>query len=41
VPLEALADYERVYPERILPEPDGTTTPTTGKIFKYLGSDES
>jgi oligosaccharyl transferase (archaeosortase A-associated) len=33
VPLEALADYERVYPE-----PDATATV---KIFKYLGLDES
>jgi oligosaccharyl transferase (archaeosortase A-associated) len=33
VPLEALADYERVYPD-----PDSTTTV---KIFKYLGSDDS
>jgi oligosaccharyl transferase (archaeosortase A-associated) len=36
VPLEALADYERVYPD-----PDATITSTTVKIFKYLGSDES
>lgn len=41
VPLEALADYERVYPEHMLPEPNGTTSPTTVKIFKYLGSDGS
>jgi len=36
VPLEALADYERVYPE-----PDAAMTSATVKIFKYLGSDES
>jgi dolichyl-diphosphooligosaccharide--protein glycosyltransferase len=41
VPLEALADYQRVYPEHSLPEPNGTTAPTTVKIFKYLGSDGS
>jgi hypothetical protein len=41
VPLEALADYQRVYPEHTLPEPNGTTSPTTVKIFEYLGSDES
>jgi len=36
VPLEALANYERVYPD-----PDDTTSSTAVKIFKYLGSDES
>jgi len=41
VPLEALADYQRVYPEHTLPEPNGTAAPTTVKIFKYLGSDGS
>jgi len=41
VPLEALASYKRVYPERILPEPDGAASPAAVKIFKYLGSDES
>jgi len=35
VPLEALANYERVYPD-----PDATTTSATVKIFEYLGSDE-
>lgn len=41
VPLETLASYKRVYPEHILPEPNGTATPTTVKIFEYLGSSES
>jgi len=41
VPLEALVDYQRVYPEHILPEPNGSTAATTVKIFKYLGSDGS
>jgi len=41
VPLEALADYQRVYPEHSLPEPDGATSPAAVKIFKYLGSDGS
>jgi dolichyl-diphosphooligosaccharide--protein glycosyltransferase len=41
VPLEALADYQRVYPEHTLPEPNGSTAATTVKIFKYLGSDGS
>jgi dolichyl-diphosphooligosaccharide--protein glycosyltransferase len=42
VPLEASADYQRVYPEHTLPEPNGaTTSATTVKIFKYVGSDES
>jgi oligosaccharyl transferase (archaeosortase A-associated) len=36
VPLEALADYERVYPD-----PADTTASTAVKIFKYLGSDVS
>jgi dolichyl-diphosphooligosaccharide--protein glycosyltransferase len=36
VPLEALDNYERVYPD-----PDAAITSTTVKIFKYLGSDES
>jgi hypothetical protein len=36
VPLEALADYERVYPD-----PSDTTASTAVKIFKYLGSDGS
>jgi len=36
VPLEALADYERVYPD-----PADTTASIAVKIFKYLGSDES
>jgi dolichyl-diphosphooligosaccharide--protein glycosyltransferase len=36
VPLEALDNYERVYPE-----PDATITSATVKIFKYLGSDGS
>jgi len=36
VPLEALTDYERVYPE-----PDATTSSKTVKIFKYLGPDGS
>ena len=35
VPLEALANYERVYPT------DPTTTSAAVKIFKYLGSDGS
>jgi dolichyl-diphosphooligosaccharide--protein glycosyltransferase len=35
VPLEALANYERVYPT------EATTTSAAVKIFKYLGSDES
>jgi dolichyl-diphosphooligosaccharide--protein glycosyltransferase len=41
VPLEALADYQRVYPEHTVPEPNGSTAATTVKIFEYLGSDES
>ncbi|HUX48124.1 MAG TPA: oligosaccharyl transferase, archaeosortase A system-associated [Dehalococcoidia bacterium] len=36
VPLEELNSYERVYPD-----PEVTTTTTTVKIFKYLGSSES
>jgi dolichyl-diphosphooligosaccharide--protein glycosyltransferase len=36
VPLEALANYERVYPA-----PDATISSATVKIFKYLGSDGS
>jgi dolichyl-diphosphooligosaccharide--protein glycosyltransferase len=36
VPLDALADYERVYPE-----PDAAITSRTVKIFRYLGSDGS
>jgi oligosaccharyl transferase (archaeosortase A-associated) len=36
VPLEALTDYERVYPD-----PADTTASTAVKIFKYLGSDGS
>jgi len=36
VPLEALTDYERVYPD-----PDATITSKTVKIFEYLGSDGS
>jgi len=36
VPLEALTDYERVYPD-----PADTTASTAVKIFRYLGSDGS
>ena len=36
VPLEALADYERVYPD-----PADTAASTAVKIFRYLGSDGS
>jgi oligosaccharyl transferase (archaeosortase A-associated) len=36
VPLEALTDYERVYPD-----PADTTASTAVKIFEYLGSDGS
>jgi asparagine N-glycosylation enzyme membrane subunit Stt3 len=36
MPLEALASYERVYPD-----PADTTASTAVKIFKYLGSDDS
>jgi dolichyl-diphosphooligosaccharide--protein glycosyltransferase len=35
VPLEALADYERVYPD-----PADTTTSTAVKIFEYLGGSD-
>ncbi len=35
VPLEALTNYERVYPD-----PDAAISSTTVKIFKYLGLDE-
>jgi hypothetical protein len=36
VPLEALTDYERVYPD-----PGDTTASTAVKIFKYVGLDSS
>jgi len=36
VPLEALANYERVYPD-----PEAKITTATVKIFEYLGSSES